>query len=106
MSNYIDEEDMTDADWRYVDMYVEEQQSIKHDEREKAEKEKAEKEEADANNKKFRESTMKDECSSIVLGIRGDTLCFDCFKSLTKDTSWTMGNKNYCISCARSHLSP
>lgn len=106
MADYIDEEDMTDADWRYVDMYIEEHQFDKQREREKKEKQEEEKQEADKNNELFRKTNMKETEDPPTDQVRGVNLCFDCRKSLTKNSSWTLGNTNYCLDCVRHHLAP
>lgn len=101
MYDYMDEQHMSDADWRQVDMYIEEHQFDKQREREKAEKE-----EADKNNELFRKTNMKETEDPPTDQVRGVNLCFDCRKSLTKNSSWTLGNTNYCLDCVRHHLAP
>ena len=70
MYDHMDEQHMTDADWRYVDMYIEEHQFDKQREREKAEKE-----EADKNNELFRKTNMKETEDPPTNPVRGVNLC-------------------------------
>lgn len=111
MYDYMDELHMADADWIQVDMYIEEHQFDKQREREKKEKQEEEKQEeekqeADKNNELFRKTNMKETEDPPTDQVRGVNLCFDCRKSLTKNSSWTLGNTNYCLDCVRHHLAP
>lgn len=106
MYDYMDELHMADADWIQVDMYIEEHQFDKQREREKEEKQEEEKQEADKNNELFRKTNMKETEDPPTDQVRGVNLCFDCRKSLTKNSSWTLGNTNYCLDCVRHHLAP
>lgn len=106
MYDYMDEQHLSDADWIQVDMYIEEHQFDKQREREKKEKQEEEKQEADKNNELFRKTNMKETEDPPTNDVRGVNLCFDCRKSLTKNSSWTLGNTNYCLDCVRHHLAP
>lgn len=46
------------------------------------------------------DETREEEQSSPPLGVRGETLCFHCFATLTDDDHWSIGGTNYCMSCA------